>query len=46
MRGLLLANKLFDMVAFIGLIILMGLVTKNSTLDDIVLKLRRKKAES
>ena len=30
--GLLLANKLFDMVAFIGLIMLMGLVTKNSIL--------------
>jgi HAE1 family hydrophobic/amphiphilic exporter-1 len=30
--GLLVANKLFDMVAFIGLIMLMGLVTKNSIL--------------
>jgi HAE1 family hydrophobic/amphiphilic exporter-1 len=30
--GLLAANKLFDMVAFIGLIMLMGLVTKNSIL--------------
>ena len=30
--GLLLANKAFDMVAFIGLIMLMGLVTKNSIL--------------
>ena len=30
--GLLLANKLFDMTAFIGLIMLMGLVTKNSIL--------------
>jgi HAE1 family hydrophobic/amphiphilic exporter-1 len=30
--GLLLANKLFDMVAFIGVIMLMGLVTKNSIL--------------
>ncbi len=30
--GLLLANKFFDMVAFIGLIMLMGLVTKNSIL--------------
>jgi HAE1 family hydrophobic/amphiphilic exporter-1 len=30
--GLLLANKLFDMMAFIGLIMLMGLVTKNSIL--------------
>jgi hydrophobic/amphiphilic exporter-1 (mainly G- bacteria), HAE1 family len=30
--ALLLANKLFDMVAFIGLIMLMGLVTKNSIL--------------
>ncbi len=30
--GLLLANKLFDMLAFIGLIMLMGLVTKNSIL--------------
>jgi HAE1 family hydrophobic/amphiphilic exporter-1 len=30
--GLLLANKLFDMIAFIGLIMLMGLVTKNSIL--------------
>ena len=30
--GLLIANKLFDMVAFIGLIMLMGLVTKNSIL--------------
>ncbi|MCX6566178.1 MAG: efflux RND transporter permease subunit [Candidatus Aminicenantes bacterium] len=30
--GLLLANKLFDMVAFIGLIMLMGLVTKNAIL--------------
>jgi HAE1 family hydrophobic/amphiphilic exporter-1 len=30
--GLLLFNKLFDMTAFIGLIMLMGLVTKNSIL--------------
>jgi HAE1 family hydrophobic/amphiphilic exporter-1 len=30
--GLLVANKLFDMVAFIGLIMLMGLVAKNSIL--------------
>jgi HAE1 family hydrophobic/amphiphilic exporter-1 len=30
--ALLIANKLFDMVAFIGLIMLMGLVTKNSIL--------------
>jgi HAE1 family hydrophobic/amphiphilic exporter-1 len=30
--GLLVANKLFDLVAFIGLIMLMGLVTKNSIL--------------
>ncbi|HYA49091.1 MAG TPA: efflux RND transporter permease subunit, partial [Burkholderiales bacterium] len=30
--GLLVANKLFDIVAFIGLIMLMGLVTKNSIL--------------
>jgi HAE1 family hydrophobic/amphiphilic exporter-1 len=30
--GLLVANRLFDMVAFIGLIMLMGLVTKNSIL--------------
>ena len=30
--GLLAAGKLFDMVAFIGLIMLMGLVTKNSIL--------------
>jgi hydrophobe/amphiphile efflux-1 (HAE1) family protein len=30
--GLLLAGKLFDIVAFIGLIMLMGLVTKNSIL--------------
>ena len=30
--GLLLAGKLFDVVAFIGLIMLMGLVTKNSIL--------------
>jgi HAE1 family hydrophobic/amphiphilic exporter-1 len=30
--GLLLANRLFDMVAFIGVIMLMGLVTKNSIL--------------
>ncbi len=30
--GLLLANKLFDMVAYIGLIMLMGLVTKNGIL--------------
>ena len=30
--ALLMANKLFDMVAFIGLIMLMGLVTKNSIL--------------
>jgi hydrophobic/amphiphilic exporter-1 (mainly G- bacteria), HAE1 family len=30
--GLLVANKLFDMVAFIGIIMLMGLVTKNSIL--------------
>jgi hydrophobic/amphiphilic exporter-1 (mainly G- bacteria), HAE1 family len=30
--GLLVANKLFDMVAFIGVIMLMGLVTKNSIL--------------
>jgi hydrophobic/amphiphilic exporter-1 (mainly G- bacteria), HAE1 family len=30
--GLLVGNKLFDMVAFIGLIMLMGLVTKNSIL--------------
>jgi HAE1 family hydrophobic/amphiphilic exporter-1 len=30
--GLLAGNKLFDMVAFIGLIMLMGLVTKNSIL--------------
>jgi HAE1 family hydrophobic/amphiphilic exporter-1 len=30
--GLLVADKLFDMVAFIGLIMLMGLVTKNSIL--------------
>ena len=30
--GLLVFNKLFDMTAFIGLIMLMGLVTKNSIL--------------
>lgn len=30
--GLLVANKLFDMMAFIGVIMLMGLVTKNSIL--------------
>jgi len=30
--ALLVGNKLFDMVAFIGLIMLMGLVTKNSIL--------------
>jgi len=41
--GLLLANKLFDMVAFIGLIMLMGLVTKNSILlIDYINQLRRK----
>jgi HAE1 family hydrophobic/amphiphilic exporter-1 len=41
--GLLLAGKLFDMVAFIGLIMLMGLVTKNSILlIDYINQLRRK----
>ena len=41
--GLLIANKLFDMVAFIGLIMLMGLVTKNSILlIDYINQLRRK----
>ena len=43
--GLLLANKLFDMVAFIGLIMLMGLVTKNSILlIDYINQLRRRGA--
>ena len=44
--GLLLANKLFDMVAFIGLIMLMGLVTKNSILlIDYTNVLRRRGTE-
>jgi len=41
--GLLLANKLFDMVAFIGLIMLMGLVTKNSILLIDYLNILRRK---
>ena len=44
--GLLVANKLFDMVAFIGLIMLMGLVTKNSILlIDYTNVLRRRGVE-
>jgi HAE1 family hydrophobic/amphiphilic exporter-1 len=44
--GLLVANKLFDMVAFIGLIMLMGLVTKNSILlIDYTNVLRRRGAD-
>jgi HAE1 family hydrophobic/amphiphilic exporter-1 len=44
--GLLAANKLFDMVAFIGLIMLMGLVTKNSILlIDYTNVLRRRGTE-
>lgn len=44
--GLLVANKLFDLVAFIGLIMLMGLVTKNSILlIDYTNVLRRRGAD-
>ena len=44
--GLLLANKLFDMVAFIGLIMLMGLVTKNSILLVDYTNVLRRRGES